>query len=100
MKSSFVLCFTVSNAETIFEMIDRFFNIYTDFVSFFPFLRSPFYAGISTEIFLRIDIDHSSAGRSGTWIVTVAYPAFRLVGRVVFPFHFGTYKFHSRKFAF
>ena len=38
MKRFFILRFTISNAETILEMVDRFFNIYTDFVGVFPFL--------------------------------------------------------------
>ena len=33
MKCFLILGFTIRNAETILEMIDRFFNIYTDLVS-------------------------------------------------------------------
>lgn len=32
MKCFLILGFTIRNAETILEMIDRFFNIYTDLV--------------------------------------------------------------------
>lgn len=38
VKCFFILGFTIRNAETILEMIDRFFYIYTDLVGIFPFL--------------------------------------------------------------
>ena len=57
------------------------------------------YTGKGTEILFWINVNHSSAGRGGTWIITVAYPALQFIGRIVFSFHFGTYKFHGRKFA-
>ena len=102
MKSFFVLCFTIGNAEIVLEMIDRFFDIYTDFIGFIPFFETTFDTRISTKIFFGINVNHSSAGRSGTWIITVANTTlgFVIVGGVIFPFHFWTYKFHGRKLAF
>ena len=37
MECFLILGFMIRNAETILEMIDRFFHIYTDFVGIFPF---------------------------------------------------------------
>ena len=95
----FVGSFTIGNAETILEMVDWFFNINSDFVCFVPFLRTSFYTRIGSEIFFRVNIDHSAAWRSCTWIITVTDTTTWLVLSVVFPFHFGTYEFHGRQFA-
>ena len=71
-----------------------------DFVSFIPFGGTAFDTWIRAEVFLRIDVDHSSAGRSCTGVITVADAAFGFICRIVFPFHFGAYKFHGRDLAF
>lgn len=99
MKSFFILRFAIRNAETILEMVDWFFYIYTDFVGIFPFTRASFYTRIGAEIFLRININHSSAGRSGAWIITVALTISFSSLLITHPFHFGAYKFHGRKFV-
>ncbi len=49
--------------------------------------------------FLRININHSSAGRSGAWIITVAFTISFSGLLITHPFPFGAYKFHGRKFA-
>ncbi len=97
MKRFLILRFTPGNTKTVFEMVDRFLNIYSDFIGGIPFICTADCTRIDTKILLRINVDHSSTGRSGTWMITVAY-AFRfLCGAVPFPFHFGAYEFHSRK---
>ena len=52
------------------------------------------------KAFLWIDVDHPSAGRSRAEAVTMADTAFGIIFRIVFPLHFGTYKFHGRNLAF
>ena len=71
-----------------------------DFVSFIPFGGTAFDTWIRAEVFLRIDVDHPSTGRSRAGVVTMADTAFGFICRIVFPFHFGTYKFHGGNLAF
>lgn len=47
----------------------------------------------------KININHSSAGRSGAWIITVALTISFSSLLITHPFHFGAYKFHGRKLA-
>lgn len=100
MECFLILSFTSGNAETIFKVIDRFFNIAPDFVGFIPFFRASLNTRISTEVFLWIDVDHPSAGRGRAGIITVADTALGFISRAVFPFHFRAYKLHGRDFAF
>ena len=37
VKRFFILSFSPGNTKTVFEVVDRFFDINTDFVGFFPF---------------------------------------------------------------
>ena len=37
MKRFLILSFTTSNTKTVFEVVDGFFNIYSDFVGGIPF---------------------------------------------------------------
>ena len=37
MKRLLILGFTAGNTKTVFEVVDGFFNVYTDFICFFPF---------------------------------------------------------------
>ena len=99
MKRFLILSFTIRNAETIFEMVDWLFNIYTDLVSIPPFLWAAFYTWIGTKVLFRIDVDHSPAGWRCTWIVAMTYASLWLVGRIVLPIHFRAYEFHGGKFA-
>ena len=97
--SVFSLRFTPGNTKTVFEMVNRFLNIYSDFIGGIPFICTADCTRIGTKILFRINVNHSSTGRSGTWMITVAY-AFRfLCGAVPFPFHFGAYEFYGRKAA-
>ena len=76
MKRCLILGITIRNAETIFEMVDCLFNIYTELVSIPPFLLAAFYPRIGTKVLFRINVDHSSAGRGCTWILTMTYATF------------------------
>ena len=100
MECFLILSFTSGSTKTIFKVIDRFFNVDSDFVGFIPFSRTAFDARICAEIFLWIDVNHPSAGRSRAGVVTVADAAFGFIRFIVFPFHFWAYKFHGRDFAF
>ena len=72
VKRFLILSFTPRNTKTIFKVMDRFLDIDSDFVGFIPFFRTAFNARIRTKIFLWIDVDHPSAGRSRAGVVTVA----------------------------
>ena len=100
MKRYFVLRFTVSHTKTVFEVVDGFFNVYTDFICFFPFCLTPFYSWIGTKILFRINVNHPPTGRCCAGIITMAYTAFCFIRFIVFPFHFRADKFHRRDFAF
>lgn len=99
MKSFFVLCLTTCNTKTVFEVVNGFFYIYTYFVSGISFFRITNTSWVSTKIFFRVDVDHSSAGRSCAWVITMAYTLGFLSSTVPFPFHFRTDEFHSGKSA-
>lgn len=99
MKCFFILSFTTGNTKTVFEVVDRFLNIYSDFVGGIPFLGATDCSGISAKVLFRINVDHSSAGRCCTWGITMAYTFCFLCDAVPFPFHFGTDKFHGWKTA-
>ena len=47
--------------EAVLEVIYGFFDIYSDFVSIIPLFRTTFRTGIGSEIFLGINVNHSSA---------------------------------------
>jgi len=86
--------------QTVFEVVDGFFNVYTDFICFFPFCRTPFHSGIGTKILFRINVNHPPTGRCCAGIITMAYTAVCFICFIVFPFHFRADKFHRRDFAF
>lgn len=97
MESLFIVGFAPGNTETILEMADRFFHIHPHFIDGIPFRRVTDCSGISTEVLCRIDINHSSAGRSRTWVITMTHSFCFLCDAVPFPFHFGADKFHGRE---
>ena len=99
MQCLFILRFASGNTEAVFKMIDGFLNVYSYFISGCPFVCIPDSAWIGTEIFLRINVNHSATGRSSTGIVTMTDTAFGLGFLIVFPFHFGTDKLHRRQTA-
>ena len=78
MKRFLILRFTPGNTKTVFEMVNRFLNIYSDFIGGIPFICTADCTRIGTKILFRINVNHSSTGRSGTWMITVAY-AFRFL---------------------
>ena len=100
VKRFLILSSSTSNTETVFEMVDRFLDIDSDFVGFIPFFRTALDSRIRAKIFLRIDVDHPSARRSRAGIVTVSDSSFGFICRIVFPFHFGAYKLHGWDLAF
>ena len=99
MKRFLILGFTPGNTKTVFEMVDGFLNISSDFVGGVPFIRTTDCTGIGTQVFLRIKIKHPAAGRFRTGIIamadTLAFTSFL----IVYPFHFGAYELHGRESA-
>ena len=100
MKGVLVLCATSGQTETVFEVVDVTLNSGFDFISSIPFLRSAKCTGIGTKIFFRIKVNHSSAGRCGAGIITMADPCIFASVRIFLPFDFGTYKFVTCDAAF
>ena len=99
MKRFFILSFTAGNTKTVFEVVDGFLNIYSDFVGGIPFRGAADCSGISAKVLFRINVDHSSTGRCCTRSITMAYTFCFLCDAVPFPFHFGADKFHGWKAA-
>ena len=99
MKRFLILGFTTGNTKTVFEVVDGFFNIYSDFVGGIPFLGATDCSGISAKVLFWINVDHPSTGRCRTRSITMAYTFCFLCEAVPFPFHFGTDKFHGWKAA-
>ena len=99
MKRFLILSFTAGNTKTVFEVVDGFLNIHSDFVGGIPFPGTTDCSGISAKVLFRINVDHSSTGRCRTRSITMAYTFCFLCDAVPFPFHFGTDKFHGWKDA-
>ncbi len=97
MKCFLILRFTPGNTKAVLKVVDGFFHIYAYFIGGIPFFCAADSSRIGTKVLFRIDVDHSSTGRSCTWIITMAYTFRVLCGAVPFPFHFGAYEFHGRK---
>ena len=51
VKRFLILSSSTGNTETVFEMVDRFLDIDSDFVGFIPFFRTAFNTRIRTKIF-------------------------------------------------
>lgn len=97
MKRLLILGFTAGNTKTVFEVVDGFLNIHSDFVGGIPFGRTADRTGIGAQVFLGINIKHPAAGGFSTGIFTVA-DTFAFTGCfIVFPFHFWAYKLHGRQ---
>ena len=73
MKRFFILSFTVSNTKAVFEVVDGFLNIHSDFVGGIPFPGAADCSRISAKVLLWINVDHPSTGRCGTRGITMAY---------------------------
>ena len=57
----FILGTASCEAEIILDMLDISFNNRSDLIGIVPFLCTAECAGISPEVFFRIDINHASA---------------------------------------
>lgn len=97
MKCFLMLHFMSGNTKAVFEVVDGFSYIHSYFVGGISFFRAAYSSGIGMKVLLRINVDHFSAKRSDTWMITVAYASGFFYGTVPFPIHFGTYEFHGRK---
>lgn len=97
MKRFLILSFTTGNTKAVFEVIDGFFNIYSDFIGGIPFLGAADCSRISAEVLFRINVDHPSTGRCCTRSITMTYTFGFVCDAVPFPFHFGADKFHGWK---
>ena len=86
MKFFFVLGFMVSYTKAVFKVVDIFFNIYTDFICFFPFFWTLFHSKIGSKILFGININHSSEGRCCAGIITMTYTAFCFIHFIVLTF--------------
>ena len=95
MESFFILCPAACNTKTVFEVVDGFLNIHSDFVGGIPFGRTADRTRIGAQVFLGINIKHPAAGGFSTGIFTVA-DTFAFTGCfIIFPFHFWAYKLHG-----
>ena len=72
MKSLCILCLTVSETETVFDVIDGALDRCADFIGCLPFLCSPDCSGTAAEIFFRVQVDHSTTCGTRARILTVA----------------------------
>ena len=63
MKRLFILSPASSKTKIILDMIDVSFNNSPDFIGVISFFGSANCSGISTKVFLRINVDHTSAFR-------------------------------------
>lgn len=86
----FILCIMPCDAKTVLEMVDCFFNIYSDFICATPFLRAAGSSGIGSEILFWIDIEHTPAGRFCAWRFTFTNTFGFFSGFIVFPLHLRT----------
>ena len=54
--------FSVGDAKTGFEMVDRLFDHCANFVCLIPLLSSPDSTWEGTQVFHRVDVEHAAAG--------------------------------------
>ena len=87
MESLFILGFASGKPEAVFKMIDGAFHGSPDLIGILPFRGSPESAGISPQVFFRIDINHSPAGRRSARIFAVADTVVFSGGSILFPFY-------------
>ena len=99
IKRFLILSFTAGHTKTVLEVVDEFLNMYSDFVGGSPFLGATDCSRISAKVLFRINVDHSSTGRCGTRSITMANTFCFLCDAILFPFLFGTDKFHGWKAA-
>ena len=63
MQCLLILGSSSCKTEIIFDVVDISFDNSPDFIGVIPFFGSANRSGISTKVFLRINIDHASAFR-------------------------------------
>lgn len=85
-----VLGFASGKPETTFKMVDGAFYSGSDLIGILPFGSPTQSAGISSQVFFQIDIDHSPTWRRRTGIFTMAYASIFSGGGVFLPFYFRT----------
>ena len=87
MERFFILGFASGKPEAVFKMIDRALHGSPDFIGVLPLRGSPEGAGICPQVFFRIDINHSPAGRRSTGIFAVAEAVVFSGGSILFSFY-------------
>ena len=63
MQCLLILGSSSCKTEIIFDVVDISFDNSPDFIGVIPFFGSANRSGISTKVFLRINVDHTSAFR-------------------------------------
>ena len=63
MQCLLILGSSSCKTEIIFDVVDISFDNSPDFIGVIPFFGSANRSGISTKIFFRIDVDHTSTFR-------------------------------------
>ena len=71
MKRSCVLCLAIRNTENVFKVVDGAFHRGAYFISRIPMLGATNRAGIKAKVLFRVNINHSTAGRTGAGIFTM-----------------------------
>ena len=87
MEGSCILRPAISEAETVFDVIDGALDGCADLIGGLPFLCPADRSGIKAEVLFRIQIDHSPASGRCTWILAVTDTAVLSVFTFV-PAHF------------
>lgn len=100
MKCFLILVFMSCQTEAVFQVMDRAFHVGSGFVDLVPFVGPPRNTWIGTKIFLWINVNHSAAGRGGTWVVTLTDPMIGSGRRGFFPDNFWADEFVSGDAAF
>ena len=72
----------------------------SNFIGAIPFFSATDSARKCTQILFWINVNHSAAGRGGTWVVTLTDPMIGSGRRVFFPDNFWTDEFVSGDAAF
>ena len=85
MERLFILSFASGKPEAVFKLIDRALHGSPDLIGIIPYRGSPEGAGICPQVFFRIDINHSPAGRRSTGIFAVADTVVFSGGSILFP---------------
>ena len=99
VQSFFIPGFALGDTKTVLEVVDGLFNGYSDFVGGMPFICATDCTGVGMQVFLRINIEHPTTGRIRARVFTMADMSAFTGFLIIYPFHFGAYKFHGGKSA-